>query len=145
MTSGIKDLITPYIGEETKIFPKFLLWILSDPKYGSINQTNEPKSIKTIQTVIDLYKEWVNTGKKPDKELWLKANDAAWAAYDAAAYAAAAAAAAAAYWAAAKQIPRSEAESAQIDKLNDLIRTKGEDEDDGLYSWEDYEKDIEKV
>ena len=143
----IKSLIQPHL--ETKIFPKFLLWILSDPKYGSINQTNEPKSIKATQTVIDLYKEWINTGKKPDKELWLKAREAA---YDAA-YATDAADAAdadaayadAAYAAVDKQIPRSEVESAQIDYLEKLIKNNGEDdENDQLYSWEDYEKDEER-
>ena len=165
----IKSLIKPYIGEETKVFPKFLHYLLSDPKYGSINHTNEPKSIKAIQGVIDLYKEWIDTGIKPSEDIWLKARELAWKAWnasaaayaayaadatnaDSAAYAAAASAAYAAAYAAhaaaraaydaasASTIPRSEVEKAQLDKLNDLIRTKGEDEDDGLYSWEDYEK-----
>ena len=147
---NIKSLIDPY--KETKVLPKFLHWILSDPKYGSINQTNDKKSIKAIQGVIDLYKDWIDTGIKPSKELWLKAKDlaydaayyaayaAAYAAYasDANDDAAANAAANAAYAAATTTtIPRSEVEKAQLDKLTDLIRTKGED--DGLYSWEDYE------
>ena len=138
----IKSLIHPY--KETKVFPKFLHWLLSDPKYGSVNQTNDKKSIKAIQGVIDLYKEWIDTGIKPDKKLWRKARDlaavvaAAYAADDAAAAAAAddayaadyaavacaaddAAADDAVFAAVAAGIPRSEVKQAQLDKLSELI------------------------
>lgn len=132
---NIKTLIDPV--KETKVLPKFLHWILTDPKYGTINNTNDKKSIESIQGVIDLYKEWIDTGIKPSEDLWLKAREfaSAAAAADWAAYAAVAA-----DWAAyaAFGIPRSEVEKAQIDKLESLIKNKGE-EDDGCYTWEDYE------
>ena len=130
----------------TDKFHKFLHWILSDTKYGSINQSNDPRTKEVIQTVIDLYEEWINTGKKPSEDLWLKAKEAAYyAAVYTAAYAAYAsassaiagfstrAAEAAADAADAAGIPRSEVEKAQLDKLDKLINQ------DELYSWEDYE------
>ena len=140
----IKSLITPV--KETKVFPKFLHWLLSDPKYGSINQTKDKKSIEAIQGVIDLYEEWLNTGLKPEQKRWLKARDIARdvnattadAAYIAANAAVAYAANAVANTAVDAGIPRSEVEKAQIDKLNSLIETNGEDD---LFTENDYEKD----
>ena len=154
----IRSLITPHAENESLVFQKFLLFLLEDPKYGSINQTKDQKSTKAIQGVIDLYKEWIDTGKKPERGLWLKAKELAWAAAyaayaatatatatataasadasaDAAVYAAASAAATAAT---AAGIPRSEVEKAQLDKLESLIKTNGIDEDE-LFSEADYE------
>ena len=144
------------------VVPQFMIFLLDDPKYGSINQTKDQKSIKAIQGVIDLYKEWIDTGIKPDKELWLKAREVAWAAayayaayaaYDAAyaadaavadaaaAYVAAADAAsayAASAYAADARFPRSEVRQAQFNHLQELINQSS---NDGLFTLEDYDKE----
>jgi len=130
----IKSLIKPHSDKEDLVFQKFMLYLLNDPKYGAINQAKDKKSIKAIRGVIDLYKEWLDTGKKPEQEIWLKAKDDAWDAATAAAAFASTAAAAAAYAsnasnaaaiaataAAEAGIPRSEVEKAQIKYLDHLI------------------------
>ena len=136
----VKAKIKPHADQQDLVFQKFMLFLLDDPKYGSINQTKNQKAIKATQTIIDLYKEWIDTGKKPEQEIWLKARevadaaDAAYAAYAAVAAAVAAwaaASAADAAWAAADAAdaaayagtPRSEVNKAQIEYLDHLINS----------------------
>lgn len=81
------------------VWPKFAIFILTDPEFGVIKFAKKDKSKKSIQDVSDLYQRIVN-GEKIDANVWLEARSNATDAYadaDAAATAAADAATAAAY------------------------------------------------
>ena len=64
--------------QNTKQFQVFILWLLDDIEYGCLNIANEPDTIKAMYGVIDLYREWINTGKKPNEDRWIEAGEVAW-------------------------------------------------------------------
>lgn len=123
--------------------PHFMLLLLSDPEYGVINYFDNDRT----KDIIDLCREWVNTGNKPNKEIWLKTRDAAayfstiwgvchrktdgeWATGTS-------------IWAL-QNIPamknnhelRNIIKNIHLDYINSLLN-----EDDELFTWEDYEND----
>ena len=66
------------------VIPQFLLWMLSDPKIGSITDVRYDETKRFVKAVIAIFEEWVKTGTKPasDSEL-ARAARAAWDAGDA--------------------------------------------------------------
>jgi hypothetical protein len=139
----IKSLLAPHV--DTPVFREFLLWILDDQKYGSLSETYEPQSLLPIRDLIDLCKTWISTGKKPPLEFWnLTIRRAAH-------YVSASIAfnkdkdtdidyvAGFASWGGGRRtFPISNVREAQLDKLENLIKTNEIEND--IYSWEDYEK-----
>ena len=125
-------LSAPKVGADLSlVWPKFAIWLLTDPKFGTIQFAKSKQSKKSIQDVADAYQKVVDgSAKRID---WLKLRNDAYAAAAAAAaaayaYAAAAAAAyaadayaadaaAAAYAAAARKTFR----NAQADKLIEIM------------------------
>ena len=85
------------IGVDLKmVWPKFVVWLLTDQRHGVMRHSRTERTKKSIIRVSGLYKEWIETGVKPDFYAAAAAADAAAAAADAddaAAYAAYAAAA----------------------------------------------------
>lgn len=129
----IKSLISPYIN--TLVYPKFLRLILGDIRFGSCYIKTEPESILRITSLINLCDEWIATGKKPDHSYLIQVIENA------------------GYFVAAYRIGRDLDDAdyisgfanwnstngfsltSQLDILNNLII-----EEDGLFTWEDYEK-----
>jgi hypothetical protein len=71
------------------LWPKFSLWLLTDAKAGVIRFAKKSATRAAIEGVSALYARWIDTGKKPEREEWIKARNAAAPAYaDAYAYAA---------------------------------------------------------
>jgi len=140
----IQEKIKPIV--DTDKFINFILYLLSDLKYGAINNKCSQKSKESIQSVIDIYKDWLDSGKKPELDRWIEVRDkvvdsntADWAAN---AGFVTSSHTSVAYLShntshnyGIDEITISEAKEAHIIKLDSLIN------EDGLYSWEDYEKD----
>lgn len=46
-------------------FPKFVLWLIHDPKWGLLQNTHDVESFDSIKSSVPLYEEWLSTGIKP--------------------------------------------------------------------------------
>jgi hypothetical protein len=51
------------------VWPKFALWLLGDPDWGVLRHASEEVR-PLVQTVIDLFEAWVQSGAKPPQEKW---------------------------------------------------------------------------
>ena len=107
------------------VWPRFVLWMLTDPAAGVIKYAKKEAAQEAIKAVVALFQRWLD-GCKPPASEWESARRNSWAA-DAAAYATAAADAAA--YAAAAASDASSASSARLkhyelmaNKLIELVR-----------------------
>ncbi len=65
------------------VWPQFAIEILSNKDFGVLKYVQDDRykqQKEVIETVLDLYVEWVLTGNKPAKKLWDAAGAAAWVA-----------------------------------------------------------------
>ncbi|MCB1745516.1 MAG: hypothetical protein KDK91_34440, partial [Gammaproteobacteria bacterium] len=58
-------------------WPKFALWLLSDPSSPMYGPAQDNRARNAIAGVADLYREWVDTGTRPPKSKWAAARAAA--------------------------------------------------------------------
>ena len=61
------------------VWPRFALWLLAEELPGKVSD-KFPKSTAALADVAALYREWVESGAKPDRERWVAARDDALAA-----------------------------------------------------------------
>lgn len=54
----------------TPNFPKFMVWILSDPHCGLMNYVDNSIVLKDLKDMNDIYQQWVDTGIKPASNKW---------------------------------------------------------------------------
>jgi hypothetical protein len=54
----------------TPNFPKFMLWILTDPACGLITYVDNTTVKRELQDMARAYQEWVNIGSKPPSYKW---------------------------------------------------------------------------
>lgn len=68
------------------VWPNMAVELLSNSDFGVLQYVQDDKFKKqkeAIETVINLYQEWLNSNMKPSEERWKAAKDAAWATRDA--------------------------------------------------------------
>ena len=129
MTWPVRFLEAVPVGVDLSlVWPKFAVWMLNDSEYGVIRFANSERTIKAIQTVVDLYQKKID-GISVSDEQWKAAASAsaAYAASASAASAAYAAASASAYAsAAASAYARTKLRIAQSEKLLELLKKANE-------------------
>lgn len=75
----------PVGADLSMVWPKLALWILADEKDGVKRFAGDRADVrKTIEGVAALYREWIESGTKPEQSRWLSAwsaaRSAAWSA-----------------------------------------------------------------
>lgn len=52
------------------VWPKFAVWLLSDPEHGTIRYARLDRSRDSIEAVVALFRRWIDRGERPPSEEW---------------------------------------------------------------------------